>query len=57
MGYVLDGKSAEYLHFVNKQEPNLQFYDLLIRMEDLLNEHNLQGVMSPVKMHHSQNLT
>ena len=50
MGYVLDGKSAEYLHFVNKEEPNLQFYDLLIRMEDLLNEHNSQGVMSLVKM-------
>ena len=57
MGFVLVGKSAEYLHFVNKQEPNLQFYDLLIRMEDLLNENDSQGVMSPVKMHHRQNLT
>ena len=49
MGYVLDGKAAEYFHYINNQEPCLQYYDLLIRMENFMKEHNSQGVVSPVK--------
>ena len=49
MGYVLDGKAAEYFHYINSQEPCLPYYDLLIRMENFMKEHNSQGVVSPVK--------
>lgn len=57
MGYVLDGKAAEYFHFINNQEPCLQYYDLLIRMENFIKEHNSQGVLSPVKTCPNNNLT
>ena len=49
MGYVLEGKAAEYFHYINNQEPCLPYYDLLIRMENFMKEHNSQGVVSPVK--------
>ena len=49
MGYVLEGKAAEYFHYINSQEPCLQYYDLLIRMEKFMKEDNSQGVVSPVK--------
>ena len=57
MGYVLDGKAAEYFHFINNQEPCLSYYDLLIRMENFMKEHNSQGFMSPVKTCPNHNLT
>ena len=57
MGYVLDGKAAEYFHFINNQEPCLPYYDLLIRMENFMKEHNSQGVVSPVKTCPNRNLT
>ena len=57
MGCVLDGKAAEYFHFINNQEPCLPYYDLLIRMENFMKEHNSQGVMFPVKTCPNHNLT
>ena len=57
MGYVLDGRVAEYFHAINEQEPNLPYYDLVIRLEDFVKELWSQGVVSPVNMGNNQNLT
>ena len=57
MGYVLEGKAAEYFHSVNQQEPELPYYDLLNKMEDFMKLHYSQGVMSPVKPCPSETLT
>ena len=57
MGYVLEGRVAEYFHTINEQEPNLPYYDLVIRLEDFIKELWSQGVMSPVNMGNNQNLT
>ena len=57
MGYVLDGKAAEYFHFINNQEPCLPYYDFLIRLENFMDEHNSPGVVSPVKTCPNHNLT
>ena len=57
MGYVLEGRVAEYFHTINEQEPNLPYYDLVIRLEDFVKELWSQGVVSPVNMGNNQNLT
>ena len=57
MGYVLEGRVAEYFHAINEQEPNLPYYDLVIRLEDFVKELWSQGVVSPVNMGNNQNLT
>ena len=57
MGYVLEGRVAEYFHTINEQEPNLPYYDLVIRLEDFVKELWSQGVVSPVNTGNNQNLT
>ena len=57
MGKVLEGKAAEHFQFLIEQDPNLPYYDILIRMEDFMNELYSQGVMSPVKPCPSKTLT
>ena len=57
MGYVLEGKAAEYFHSVNQQEPELPYYDLLNKMEDFMKLYYSHGVMSPVKTCQSSYLT
>ena len=49
MGNVLEGRVAEYFHTINEQEPNLPYYDLVIRLEDFVKELMSQRVVSPVK--------
>ena len=36
MGYVLEGKCAEYFNNLIEWEPNLPYYDLIIRMEEFM---------------------
>ena len=36
MGYVLEGRAAEYFNSLNEWELNLAYYDLIIRMEDFM---------------------
>ena len=51
MGYVLEGKAAEHFQFLTEQDPNIPYYDILIRMEDFMNKlDNFHGVMSPVNL-------
>ena len=57
MGYVLEGKASEHFQFLNEQDPNLPYYDLLNKMEDFMKKLNSHGVMSPVKICPYQNLT
>ena len=57
MGKVLEGKAAEHFQFLIEQDPNLPYYDILIRMEDFMNKLYSQGVMSPVKPCPSKTLT
>ena len=57
MGYVLEGKASEHFQFLTEQDPNLPYYDILVRMEDFMNKLNSHGVMSPVKVSPYQNLT
>ena len=57
MGYALEGKAAEHFQSLTEQDPNLPYYDILIRMEDFMNKLNSPGVMSPVKTCQSSYLT
>ena len=36
MGYVLERRAAEYFNSLNEWEPNLAYYDLIIRMEEFM---------------------
>ena len=38
VGYVYEGRVAEYFYTINEQEPNLHYYDLVVRLEDFVKE-------------------
>ena len=49
MGYVLEGRAAEYFNSFNEWEPNLAYYDLIISMEEFM---QVQETSKPTTMTH-----